>query len=139
MLKQIIEKMEHNPKQLFLIDGFGAMLSAFLLGVVLVKLERIFGIPSSALYLLATFPVLFAIYDFYSYQKKSDKLWLFLRGIAIMNLLYCCLSIGLAFYHYEKITALGWSYIITEILIVSILAIIELKVSNQWVGGNTTK
>jgi len=46
-----------------------------------------------------------------------------------MNLLYCCLSIALAFYHCEKIQIFGWLYITLEIIIIIALAICELKVS----------
>ena len=114
-------------KKLFLIDGLGAMLSAFLLGVVLVRLEGLFGIPKSILYILASLPCLFAIYDFYCYFNIEQNMGLFLRGIAITNLLYCCLSLGFAIYHSQQITYLGWAYIIGEIIIVTILAIIELR------------
>ena len=134
--KQIIEKVEYNPKKLFLIDGFGAILSAFLLGVVLVKLEGVFGIPSSTLYFLAALPILFAIYDFFCYQKENDKLGQFLKGIAVINLLYCCLSIGFSFYHLGTITSLGWTYILSEILIVMILATVEFKVANRLITKN---
>ena len=99
MLKQLIEKIDLEPKRIFLIDGLGAILSAILLGVVLVRWERFFGIPSSTLYFLAILPIFFAIYDFLSYRKDSINIGSFLKGIAIMNFLYCCLSIGVAFYH----------------------------------------
>lgn len=66
----MLEKFISHPKKLFLIDGLGAILSVFLLGFVLVKLERVVGIPSKTLYFLATMPVFFAIYDLYSIKKK---------------------------------------------------------------------
>ena len=114
-------------KNLFLLDGFGALLSAFLIGIVLVKLESYFGIPKSTLYFLAALPCLFAIYDFYCYFKVERDLGKFLKGIAIVNLLYCCLSIGLAFYHYQEITYLGWAYVLVEVFIVIGIAVIELR------------
>ena len=117
-------------RKLFLLDGAGAMLSAFLLGIVLVKLERLFGIPKTALYVLAALPCFFAIYDFYCYFRIEKHLEKFLMGIAIANLLYCCLSLGLALYHYQEILFLGWVYIIGEIIIVVTLAIIELRIAN---------
>ncbi len=126
-----IENIRFNPRKLFLIDGLGAIFSAFMLGVVLVKLETAFGIPSSSLYILAIFPVFFAIFDFYGYQKKHSSLGQFLKIIALLNLLYCCLSIGFAFYHKETITTLGWMYIFVEILIIITLAVIELKVAKR--------
>ncbi len=121
-----------HPKKLFLIDGLGAMLSAFMLGIVLVRLEHIFGIPRQVLFLLASLPCIFVIYDFYCYQKAEANFGLLLQIIAIANLLYACLSIGLAFYHHEAITFLGWLYIIIEIIIIAILSIIELKTAADY-------
>jgi hypothetical protein len=126
-----IESIRFNPRKLFLIDGLGAILSAFMLGVVLVKLETTFGIPSSTLYLLAVFPVLFAIFDFYCYQKKHINSGQFLKIMGILNLVYCCLSIGFAFYHINTITILGWIYILIEILIIVVLSVFELKVARS--------
>jgi putative flippase GtrA len=130
----MIEKMMSSPKNLFLIDGLGAILSAFLLGVILVKFERIFGIPSTTLYFLATLPIFFAIYDLYCYRRKNDKLDLFLKVIAIINLLYCCLSIGFAFYHFGTITRFGWSYLLIEILFLVVLAVVEFKVAKRLIS-----
>ena len=125
--EDLITKAELNPKKLFLIEGYGAILSAFLLGVVLVKFEEIFGIPTSVLYFLATIPIFFVIYDVFCYQKHL-KIGLLLKGIAVLNILYCCISIGLISYHFSSITILGWTYIIVEIILVSFLAMIEFRV-----------
>ena len=128
--EDLITKAELNPKKLFLIDGFGAILSAFLLGVVLVKFEEIFGIPTSVLYFLATIPIFFVIYDVFCYQKHL-KIGLLLKGIAALNILYCCISIGLISCHFSSITILGWTYIIVEIILVSFLAMIEFRVGKR--------
>ena len=119
-------------KNLFLLDGLGAMLSAFLLGIVLVHFEKFFGIPRITLYFLAALPCFFALYDFYCYFKIERKLGELLKGIAIINLLYCCLSIGLAFYHHQLITTMGWGYIILEIIIVATLAIYEWQSAEKY-------
>ena len=136
-LEHLITKAQLNPKKLFLIDGFGAILSAFLLGVVLVKYEIIFGIPSSSLYFLATIPIFFAAYDFFCYRKTHQKVGFFLKGIAVLNLIYCCISLGLLFYHLETITSLGWIYILIEIVIVLILAIVEFGVGRKIIKAST--
>lgn len=129
------KKLQNDKaRNLFLIDAFGALVSAFLLGVVLVKLERIFGIPPTTLYILASLPVFFALYDFYCFRKKDDNLGIYLRAIAIVNLLYCCMSIAFAFYHYEEITLLGWLYILVEIIIVALLAVVELRVAQRLIA-----
>jgi len=121
--------MFKNLKKLFLIDGLGALISAFLLGVVLVKFESLFGIPKPTLYILAAIPIFFALYDFFCYFRIKKNLPIFLKGIALMNILYCCLSLCFAFHHSTSITALGWAYIIIEIVIVVGIAIFELRVA----------
>jgi hypothetical protein len=118
-------------KKLFLIDGFGALLSAFLLGVVLVEFNDFFGIPVKTLYFLAFLPCLFALYDFYCYFNKNTHSGIYLKTIAFINIAYCILSLGFALYHHREITILGWGYIILEIIIVLILANIELKVARN--------
>ncbi len=120
-----------NPRTLFLIDGFGALLSAILLGIILIKFETIFGIPKSTLYFLASLPCLFAIYDFYCFIGMNDKLSGSLNRIAIINLFYCCLSIGLAVFHRNQITYFGWTYILLEVLIIIALAIFELATAKS--------
>lgn len=131
LFEQAINKASLNPKILFLIDGSGAILSALLLGVVLVQFEQVFGIPSSTLYLLASLPCLFAIYDWYCYREGDAYLGKRLKGIALMNVSYCCISVGLAFYHIQTITYSGRIYIALEVMIVIALAFIEYQVAGR--------
>ena len=131
MFKNVIERFSSDPRKLFLIDGMGATLSAFLLGVVLVRLESLFGIPPQALYFLAFLPCIFMVFDLYCYLRVHENVAPFLQAIAYINILYCCLSIGVAFYHAQQLTPLGWAYIIIEILIVILIAVIELKTATR--------
>ncbi|MEZ4773978.1 MAG: hypothetical protein R3D00_12405 [Bacteroidia bacterium] len=126
-IKTFQKTLNAHPEILFLVDGAGALVSAFLLGVILVRWEQVFGIPASILYLLASLPVLFAVYDFYCYRTQKERPAVFLRAIAIANLLYCVLSLGLAIYHSQTITLWGWAYILSEILIVLILVKMEYR------------
>lgn len=124
-------RIKSNPKILFLIDGIGALLSAFLLGVVLVRFESFFGIPPNVLYLLAAIPCFFAIYDFFCYYQAKDKMALYLRIIAFANISYCILSVMMAGLHRETISIWGWGYIVGEIIIVLLLAAIEIRTANS--------
>ncbi len=121
----------YTPKQLFLIDGIGAIISALLLGVILVKFEENFGIPKSTLYFLAVLPIFFAVFDFYCYLKVKLNHHKFLKIIALFNVTYCFISISFAFYHTNTITTMGWIYIISEVLVILILSFIELKTANK--------
>jgi len=119
--------MNFNPKTLFLVDGLGALLSAFLLGVVLVYFENWLGMPKQTLYFLAFLPCLFALYDLFCYLKVKKNELLFLKGIAGMNLFYCCLSIGFVIHHSAQLTNLGLAYFILELVVVFVLVCIQLK------------
>lgn len=130
IFQQLIDKVSRKPKNLFLIDGLGAIISAFLLGVVLVKLESIFGIPVPTLYFLAILPGIFAVYDFYCFFRVKENIGLFLKSIAYINISYCFISLGLVIYHYKKITYLGWTYVLLEILVVMALANFQLRTAN---------
>lgn len=127
----MLDKLRENPKQLFLLDGFGAILSAFLLGVVLVQLESTFGMPREVLYPLALAACGFAIYDFICYFRITKNWKPFLIGIAIINLIYCIISIGLMIQHYPQLTTLGVLYFCGEIVILFVLIGIELKVASK--------
>ena len=120
-----------QPKKLILLDAIGALLSAFLLGVVLVRWQHLVGISVPTLYLLAAIPVLFILYDLFYFAKKDHNLSRPLKTLAIMNAGYCILSICTACYEHTKITPLGWAYLSIEILLVLSIALVEYKVSRQ--------
>lgn len=122
-------ELKLDIKKLFLIDGIGALVSAFFLGVVLIGLQEKIGMPKSMLYFLATLPVFFAVYSFtcYFFLKENQKP--FLRGIAILNLMYCFLTIGLLFLYDHNLTLLGWTYFVVELIILFVLICIEFKAS----------
>lgn len=127
----MLKRIKENPRILFLIDGLGALLSAFLLGVVLIYFQDYIGMPKKTLYFLAAIPCFFALYDFVIYFWKPKKWQTFLLIIAILNLIYCCISIRLLFYHLPQLTYLGIAYFINELIIVVTLAIIEFKVATK--------
>lgn len=131
MLQQTIDQLTINPKRLFLLDGLGALLSAFMLGVILVKFNAYIGMPLSILYFLAVLPCFFAVFDFCCYFKLSTKWSVFIMIIAVLNLIYCVISFGFLILHYPDLTTLGKSYFILELIILIILIFIELKVAKQ--------
>jgi hypothetical protein len=123
----MLTKITSNPKLVFLLDCLGALLSAFLLGVVLPSFQPIFGMPNEILYGLATLAALFAIYSFWNYRWFKENWRPYLRGIALINLTYCALTLALVLYFYSSISVWGLLYFLLEIVIVVALAIFELQ------------
>jgi len=123
-----VQPMKLNPQRLFLIDGLGALLSAFLLGLILPSFQTSFGMPLSTLYWLAFFPSLFVLYDLGCYFQRTKYQGKLLLIIASANFGYCILSMVLLGYHYSGLTVLGWGYFVGELIIVISLALVEWKV-----------
>lgn len=120
-----------NPKNLFLIDGLGALLSAFLLGSILVRFEHEFGMPRKVLYFLSVTAGIFATYSLISHVFLIKNHAAYLKLIAWANLIYCGLTIGLIVCFHKELTVLGWLYFPGEIVVIIALATIELRtVSN---------
>ncbi len=127
MFQQILKKIALNPRRIFLIDNLGALLSAILYSAVLARLESTFGMPQNVLYGLSFLACAYAIYSCTYYFANSKKWRPYLKIIAIANLLHCCLTVGLVFSYYQKLTILGMCYFAGELIIVMGLAVVELK------------
>lgn len=120
-----------NPKKLFLIDSLGALLSAGMLGIVLTRFESTVGMPKQVLYFLAILACIFAVYSFLCFLWVKSNWQIYLKIIALVNLAYCCLTIGLIIYEYQELTNLGLCYFVLEIIVVTVLAMIELKTASR--------
>lgn len=125
-----ISILQLHPRRLLLIDAIGALLSALLLGVVLVQLQQMIGLPARDLYILGIVAFIFCIYSFACYLRVDDNWSPYLVFIAIANVIYCCITAGVVIYHHERVTGWGKLYFIIEIFIIISLAIIELRIAS---------
>ncbi|KAA3633635.1 MAG: hypothetical protein DWQ02_12830 [Bacteroidetes bacterium] len=125
---KIIKTISANPRKIFQIDGLGAILSAFLLGVILTTFEDFFGMPARVLYILAGIAAGFALYSLTYYFLNIKKWHAALRRIAIANLLYCLLTLTLVIIHFQELTVWGILYFALEILVIITLVYIEFRV-----------
>ncbi|MBK8448953.1 MAG: hypothetical protein IPO78_03810 [Saprospiraceae bacterium] len=127
-MPSILRKLARNPKTLFLVDGLGALLTAFFLFVILMPFNKYFGMPLDVLKYLAILAGMFCIYSFACFFFLSDNWHAFLFAISIANLLYCCLTISLVIYYYQRLTILSLTYFLVEVILVSGLIWLEIKV-----------
>ena len=131
MYRQMISFFQDNPRQLFLMDAIGAILSAVLLGVVLTQLERLFGMPKDILYKLALVACSFAVYS-YGCSRLVGANWKpFLFVIISANLLYCFATATCVYLFFDSLSWVGISYFILEILVILALVFIEIKVARR--------
>ena len=128
----LIEKFRKQPRQLFLVDAWGAVLSAFLLGIVLVRLQAFFGMPQTVLYGLSLVACTFATYSFVCYWCRPQHWRFYLSIIATANLMYCCVTVGLVLYLHQALTIWDHLYFIGELPILASLIYIEFKTATLW-------
>ena len=127
-MKKLINKLILNPKRLFLIDSFGAFVTAFFMFAILRTFNEYFGMPKLTLDFLSIIALAFSVYSFCCFFLVSNNWHPFLRTISIANILYCCLTLGLVIYYYPLLTILGVTYFLIEIIIVVVLVFFEINV-----------
>jgi len=130
-INAIIDFFSNNPRKLFLLDGIGAVVSAFSLGIVLMNLQQYIGMPKEKLFYLAIAPCFFAAFSFFCYLRKQKKWRKLLSIIAVANLIYCIITFALLFIDQATLKPLGYTYFILEIIIVVTLVYVEFKVAAE--------
>lgn len=123
----LLQQLTAKPRRIFLIDGLGALLTAFLLCVVLTSFQSFFGMPVQVLCLLGAVAAVFAVYSFSCYFLLKQAQRSFLKAIIIANLLYCLVSLGLVIYYFQQLTVWGLLYFAGEIIVILALAALEIS------------
>lgn len=121
--------MRLSPRQLFLLDGIGALLSALSLGLVLTRYQQLIGMPLSTLRGLSGAACVFATYSLTCATLAPARWDRLLAGIGIANLSYCAATVLLLYVHASAMRPLGWLYFLAELAIVVPLAVFELSVA----------
>ncbi len=116
-------------RKLFLLDCMGALVTTLLLALLVAPAVSTFGMPTRTVHVLAAIASLFFLYSGTCFMFLKQKWQPYLMGIAVVNSLYCVLSVALLITHSESVTPLGWIYFIGEVLIVLTLSYFELKVA----------
>ncbi|WP_136668002.1 hypothetical protein [Flavobacterium sp. H122] len=115
-------------QKLLLLDSLGALSSVLFL-VAIGQYEQFFGINKEIIQLLVPIPILFSVYSFLSYYFSNTKWPLFLKIIAVANILYCLVTLCILFIFFKQLSLLGISYFSIEIAVIFTLALYELKIA----------
>ena len=83
--------------------------------------------PANILYNLAAFACILAAYSFFNYLFMRQNWSLYLGIIATANATYCIVTLGLVFYQYSQLTALGIAYFTGEVLVIMTLVRFEFS------------
>lgn len=126
---KVINRLAEEPRKLFLIDSLGALLTAFLLFVVLRRHHEFFGVANGTLTLLAGIAAVFSIFSASCFLFLKGNWAPFIQAISIANVLYCIVTLGLVFIPGSEISLAGKIYFLGEILVVCGLVYVELAVA----------
>lgn len=120
-----------NEKNIFLLDGIGAVLSACFTGLILIRYSLFLGISVSMLQTLSLLPAAYAFYSLscYFFTTKT-KAWMLLT-IICANLFYCLVSLGVILLR-ERITWRGQLLLAAEIIVVLLVVLIEVNVYRKF-------
>ena len=117
--------MKIDGRRIFLLDGVGAVLSVFLLGIVLPAMQPWLGVPHRMLYGLALLPVVYALYSFGCYVFADHRNPRWLMGIVVANTAYCVLTMSLLVVHAADLTLPGAVYFACDAVV--ILGVVALE------------
>lgn len=119
--------MKLDKKNIFLVDGVGAVLSAITVGVVLPLFSEQIGLSTEILRLLALVALVFGIYSLSCFWFVLRPKPSMLLGIISANSLYCVLVLSIALLSSE-LTTLGRAYFIIEAAIILGVVFLETRV-----------
>lgn len=130
-VNKLIKQLSAHPKKLFLLDSVGALITAFLLFVVLRNLNEYVGIPETILTFLSLIAACICIYTTACFFVIKANYTTFILGNGFANLLYCILTFGLVLYYHPRLTTFGLVYFVGEITIIVGLVYIEFNVATE--------
>lgn len=116
-----------SPRQVFLADALGALLTTLTLSLLLVRVKSHLGVDAITLYTLASIAALLFLYSTAVFLIKPRNWLPFLKIIAVANMTYCPITFILLWRIHEKLTALAYVYFIGEAVLILSIALAEYK------------
>ena len=127
MVQRLVDRLRREPRRVFLIDGVDATASAFFLGVVLTALKEYVGMPRPVLLSLALVALAYAAYSIRCYYLPRSDWRRGLRTISSANVVYTAVTAGLVIAFWARLTFLGVTYFLFEIVIIGALVVVERR------------
>ena len=131
IINKLINHLIEKPKTLFLIDSLGAVLTGFILFVIMRQLNESIGMPKTVLTYLSFIAICFCIYSTACFLFLKERWTPFIRLIGVANLLYCALTVGLLIKYHSLLTIIGTICFLIEIVIICGLSYLELNVATE--------
>ncbi len=124
-----------KPKLLLLIDGVGAFYTASMLLIVKTMFISYLGLSAKVLECLAIMACCMGLFSTAASMFVKNNFYKYLRSIAIVNLIYCIITIGALVLNHKKVMIWGVAYFTAEALVIFSLSLIEIKISQALSPG----
>ncbi len=112
-----------------MLDACGALVTALVLLMVAMTSAETFGVPAGTLKLLSVIALFYSLFSAACAVRRPVKWRSYMIVIASANLAYCCLTATLMLYEIDHITVTGTVYFTAEIVVITTLAVTELKIA----------
>ncbi|MFY7899977.1 MAG: hypothetical protein ACOVNY_07315 [Chitinophagaceae bacterium] len=127
LLNKLITHFNTKPKNLFLFDAVGALLSTSSILIVHMFFAAYLGISKTTLLYLAVAIAPLFLYSTicYLFITSITKMHVYIIGIA--NLMYCIVTALLVLFFLQTINIIGIAYFLVEIMIIFLVVYIEFR------------
>lgn len=118
-----------SPAYVFLIDGFGALLTAGFIHLLATFFIDWVGLPYEVLRILTLVALTMALYSFFChlFVKVNKRKWLMV--IIAANLLYVLATAVLLMIYHDRLKLPGLIYFLSEFVVVFVLVRWEAKIA----------
>lgn len=117
-----------SSRNIFLLDGLGALLAALGAFTIATWFRIHVGIPSSCLYFLTILACIYSIYSFFCYFARLIIRRIFLKALIFANSVHVLLMLGMLNYFSQQLTFIGLVYFSLELVVMLGLIWLEILV-----------
>lgn len=123
-----------TPRRIFALDGAGALFTAFLLGLVLVRFSAAFGVSERTFHFLAGFAAAICIHSFVVAAAGPSDWVPRLRAVAAINMTYAAVVLIVVAARLGTITLLGIAYFVGEAVVIGGIGAFEWRHATRTAG-----
>lgn len=116
-----------NSKNIFLVDGIGAVVSFVFLVIIKFFFQEAFGFNGTLLNICIGTAATLLLLDIIAFMRYASRNML--AFIVTLNSLYACFTLGYLMVDWDLISLLGKCYLVIELLILWILIYLEIQQS----------
>ncbi|MDZ4082696.1 MAG: hypothetical protein U1E10_07160 [Bdellovibrionales bacterium] len=138
-MKKLIARFASHPKQLFLFDSMGGLLSATVPLFILWQFESQFGLPRELLIAMAVTGFLYGAYSLICALRIESRWSFFLKILVVANSAYLISLLAYTVLHFSDLSHLGLAYLLVDHLVLISVIAIEISalaaISKMWIPG----